>query len=186
MKQNRLHDNDYPANNWNRNEKRSAALSIALAQRECEWEWNWNCLRHFSAISLHSVAIECVCVCVCWLSAFKNLGQSSEHKQNLDDDGYLTMLNNKWVDTHTDTDTNTYAYSYAVRKLGHMWIQVIHTCVCVRVFECVSGWLVRECKSGCGCCEITSVIVTERKKEGAGSMRERERERKSKSVGAGA
>lgn len=62
-----------------------------------------------SAISpslFHSVP---VCVCVCWwLSAFKNLGQSSEHKQNLDDDGYLTMLNNKWVDTYTHTHTYTY------------------------------------------------------------------------------
>lgn len=77
----------------------------------------------------HSVAIVCVwmcrCVCVCvWsLSAFKNLGQSSEHKQNLDDDGYLTMLNNKWVDTYTYIRTHT-----------HTYMQCVSLDICVRVW----------------------------------------------------
>lgn len=84
-----------------------------------------------SAISpslFHSVS---VCVCVCWwLSAFKNLGQSSEHKQNLDDDGYLTMLNNKWVDTYT----HTYTYTY-------MQYVSLDMCVCVCVCMQVIYWV---------------------------------------------
>lgn len=137
MKQNRLHDNDYPANNWNRNEKRSA-----LAQRECEWEWNWNCLlpRFVPLIPpfLHLSFTLSPCVCVCWwLSAFKNLGQSSEHKQNLDDDGYLTMLNNKWVDTYTHTHTYTYMQYVSLDMCVCVCVcmQVIYLCVCA----CLGG-----------------------------------------------
>lgn len=77
MKQNRLHDNDYPANNWNRNEKRSA-----LAQRECEWEWNWNCLLPLPRfvplippfLHLSFTLSPCVCVCVLVPVSFQEFG----------------------------------------------------------------------------------------------------------------
>lgn len=77
MKQNRLHDNDYSANNWNRNEKRSA-----LAQRECEWEWNWNCLLPLLRfvplippfLHLSFTLSPRVCVCVLVAVSFQEFG----------------------------------------------------------------------------------------------------------------
>lgn len=110
MKQNRLHDNDYTNDNWNWNETENENENANGNGNRNELKWLLSC--HTQSVCL------CVSVCNVCVLAYKNLGQSSEYKQNLDDDGYLTVLNNKCVSTYTRTHVGVCKYIFISVTLG--------------------------------------------------------------------